>query len=459
MAYPKLFTLIDAIDLKQVNTLRKYILSKVSEQSEAYQILETIIKTKDKREKYPDAESMQIAFYPKIKIKTFINYLSLLYSYAEDWIALAQLEVEDHSKDLLVQRWLNNNGLYSLSDQLVKKVLKKIESSDNLDIYNSKVKSELLYEHLVSTNPVRYEATGKEYLEMIDSLDDYSSSLFYIILSELKNWSTITKMKDEPNISHIKNKLEFAPQTAIVKFAKLAYINCCENNMEIFFEFKNFLFELEFNHKSKFHNIIAGYVIKKGGTLLTQGYHNDYNLILELTKFGLEKGVFFNNGKLSTQTFHNIIARLAIHISFEESVSFIEKWLNKVSTENYEATKSLAFAQVSFYKNRMNEVSKYLWRSDFDNFNQKNLAQGLHLIASFENRKNAEQVYKNAFVSTTNFIERNKDKMSAHLYQSHKNLLQFMKIIDQDGIHEINILDYKIILYKTWCIQYLKNNS
>ncbi|MBL0083590.1 MAG: hypothetical protein IPP37_14725 [Saprospiraceae bacterium] len=44
--------------------------------------------------------------------KTFLNYLSMLYDIAQEWMALDQLRKEPYEQDLLVQRWLNRKGLH-----------------------------------------------------------------------------------------------------------------------------------------------------------------------------------------------------------------------------------------------------------------------------------------------------------------------------------------------------------
>ncbi len=456
MAHPKLFSLIDAIELKQINTLRKHIMSKVSEQSEAYQILESIIKTKDKREKYSDAESIQLAFYPTIKIKTFINYLSLLYGYAEEWIALTQMEIDEYAKDLLVQKWLNNNGLYSLSDQLVKKVLKKIESSEGLDTNDAKVKAEMLYENFFSNNPAKYDFNEGSFLEMIYSFDEYASSFYLILITELNNLGNHLQKNFNSQLEYILPKLNHIPPLPLTNILKMNFSLQTESNYEHFIKLKDILLQNKIKSGTTFHLILTNYIMKGASSFRKKGEIDTSEVIYNLTKYGLDTGIFSNNGKLSITTFHNLIVRLSILSSFEEIEQFIINNIEKVNTINKETTFSIAMAQNCFYHKRFSEIFKYAWIGDIEDFNQKLISQDLLLIYAFMKRKEDINYYKSSFKSTFNFLDRNKNKMTLDQKKRYDNLLLFMKRLEQNNIESIDLSDFKPIHYIAWCEYILK---
>jgi hypothetical protein len=458
MALPKLFVLLDALDLKQVNAFKKYTLSKVSESSEIHVLLLFVIQTKAKRNQYPDAESLIATFMPDTKIKLISNNLSILYAYAEEWMALQVLEESAQYKDLLVQKFLNNNGLYNLADQTVNKMRRFTESIDTLDLSLVQSKYEMLYEHLFSTNMANYNPKPEEFMELSEAFDEYVSSQYLVILTELYNRQEVTNISYKKHIQALSKKIKDMPDTPLTNILSLSFKLIAEHDFEALLELKNILISNQLLKGSKLHYIITHYVIKRANNFWVSGHHKDSKLIIELTNYGIETGVFFKNGKLSSTKFLNLVMQLCVALNFKEVSSFITQWIGKVNTANPEATMGLAMALNCFYKHKYSELAKYTWRSDFDGFNEKNIAHGLFLVGAFKDRNKNPEIYENAFHSSTYFLKRNKNKMSKHLFDSYNNLLQFMKDFDKIGKSKINLDVYNPLLYRSWCEYELSDN-
>lgn len=459
MALPKLFTLLDALDFKKVNALRKYVLSKVGEASDVYAVFESVVKTKDKRDKYKDAESIISSLLPSVKIKIFSNTLSLLYGYAEDWMALHQLEQDRYSKDLLVQRYLNDNGLYHLSNQSLGKMMRTMDEEESIDLTPVKSKFEMLFEHLFSTNMANYDPSPEEFKELIAAFDEYVSAQSLILLTELNNRKDITHFAYENEIDLLHKKVKDLPATPLTQALQLAFKVVVENDLEAYIQLKDALISGQFAEGSKMHYLISNYVIIWANRFWVANKYRDANLIIQLIDYGMKTGIFFNNGKLPSTKFHNLVMQLSTVSTFEKVNEFIEDWIEKVNTENKAATKELATAINHFYNHDYDILYKLTQQTGYSTFNEKNIAKGLFLISVFVERYHQMEFYQSTLQKFSFYLERNDTKMSTHLLKSYQNLIRFMKDVDKIGKDNIDLNSYTPLLYRTWCEYVLGINT
>lgn len=459
MSLPKLIKITQALDPKQCSDLKKFVLYYIGQDSDLFQILEAIIKQQSKMKDGEDVDAFAKKHFPNCTKKTFMNYLSQLYGYTEDWIAHHQLQENEYQKDLLVQQWLNKNGLYDVSDQLVSKARRKIKEVEKIDLVSSKVMAELLFEHFFSNNPVKYESKFAEFEEMVDAFITYTISMNILFLSELTSWENIFN-KDQTNLKKkINSQINWELGTAQLMIMKSLFKMMHEDDLTSLFHISDHLLKNNFNVDSKLHFIIAYNTIIKSLNLYTKRIHNDRTLIVKLTEYGLNSGVYLKNGKLSTATFHNIVLKLLLTSTYEEIVVFIDKWISKVFTNNVEGTRALAMAQVCLYFHKFEEIDVYTRRYEFDNFNQKNLAQGLYLIGTFMNKKMDNDKYQNALISSMSFIKRNRTKMSSYLFNCYMNFFKVLKLIEQKNYNKLeNLDDFNPLLHRTW-VEYIINNK
>lgn len=167
----------------------------------------------------------------------------------------------------------------------------------------------------------------------------------------------------------------------------------------------------------------------------------------------MKSGVFFTDDRLHSALFHNLVVYYCLVSDYDTVTDFIDQWIGVVVTEDVAATRALAMAQNCFYHHRCQEIHLYTGRFVFPTFNQKNLAQGLHLIAAFENRKEERQIYETALASSQNFLKRNQQRMSKHLYTSYRHLIAFIKSADVDPTAIPHPDTISPLLYRKWCME------
>lgn len=452
MSLPKFIKVCQALNTTQCVDLKRYMLYHINVSSELYVLLELVIKHQTKINNANDVDVFAKKYLPNCSKKTFLNYLSQLYAFSEHWISHQQLEVDENNKAVLVQKWLNKNGLYEVSDQLVKKTMKRINDDDKLDLLNEKYKSEIFFEHFFSNNPVKYEMNFDEYKSMIDSFATYASSMNYLFLSELDSWQKIS----HKNVNELKLKLHNQLYDSIGGEISMITKQLCQllmhDDFESFLFLKDLLLANRFNKSSKLHHIIAANVIRRSAMFWTKGRHSNAKMVTDLTIYGLENGVFLSNGKLFAATFHNIIFQLSVANTFDFMLSFIGQWIEKVNTQNKEATYHLSLGQLCFYFEKYDEVIKNVWRNDFDTFGQKRIANDLYLLSTFSDKSCDEDMFIMAMQNSYLFYKRNKGKMSKHIYDGNMNLIKFLKALKKcNDFTTINMEAFKPLPYRSWC--------
>ncbi len=455
MTIPKLLSLLSVLEVKQIGTLKKYLLTKTSKSSDAFALFEYVISFRLKPDKIDEPESILTNIFPTSSIKAIHNNMSLLYTWSEEWAALQQLNDELYSHDMLLLKWFNKNGLYELADSIANKIEKNMLENKQFDIDKSFTNFSLLFEQHFSNNPIKYHLKEDVHRKMIESFNEYVRSQYLILQCELSNWGGITHSDYDTINKNIEKTIEFLEPTSLTMIIDGVKDMVIADNLESLLTVKNTLNSNAIKEGSKLHYIATSYAINASSKLWNKGQHQEKALILDLVQYGISSGFYFRNGKIQSAQFHNLVMYISVNLSFEEVEKFIEENIAKVNNTDLASTKLLAMAQNCFYHHRYEEVESYTRRNNFSTFNQKNIAQGLHLIATYMNKDNEPLLYEKAMTATVSFLKRNKDKMSSHLMDSYYNLIKFIKDLTKGS--SIKIEDYRPLIYSSWCQHMLKN--
>ncbi|MBK8701222.1 MAG: hypothetical protein IPN29_17460 [Saprospiraceae bacterium] len=458
MSLPKFFAFASVLSPQDMRSFRKFLLSRIGVEADPFAIFDYVATHQKWKKEYPGNEAMAAAILPKTGQKVFLNYLSMLYDHAQEWMAMEELKAQPYEQDLMIQRWLNRRSLYHLADQVKDKMVKSLKAEDTLDHTYAKLLSDAHFEQAFCHNPHKFEFKEEEYLEMVESFDEYVTGQYLVLMTELFNFE-VTTHTDHPALrDYILSKIEKSRDTEVITLLKAIYRLMQFDEIDALLYIKDVLLAGKIKAGSKLNYIVSIYAIRKSHNLYTRGLHNDKNLIYTLSNYGLNSGVYFNDGRLSPVNFHNLVMCMCLGLDFEDVLHFIEKWMPKVNVTDAAATANLARAQACFYTHRYDEIYKYTLKGDLD-FTQKNLAQGLFLIATFMHRFKDPSSYKREYTSSINFIKRHASRMSTHLQASYQNLFRFMKDIDAVEPDAIKLEDYHPLIYKSWCEYTLEMNK
>lgn len=454
MALPKFYTFIKVLNKDQKSSLSKYLLTFIGERSDVFKVYTESIKILKSKEVDLDMELIASSILPGVKFKVFLNYLSQLYEIALEWAAIQELLTSEAEIDLKSQKWLNRHGLYKLADQVKDKNLQRLKSYTELNVDSSKLISEIYFDHAFSANPQKYNLQEEEYVDMIQSFDEYVSGQFFIMFSELQNIEELTKNKHHELAHYLQVRTSTFRQTDLLNILKMTHKMVETYDLDALLFVKEALLNNKISLQSRMHAIITTYAIKRSLNYWTNGIHKDKTLINDLTNYGLKSGIYSQNGKIPAASFHNLVVNRNISMSLEELEEFVEEWIPFVSCIDREATKQLVLAQCYFYKRLFDKVPNSLNVGKFD-FNQKNILHGLMLSTSFINRHNNPDEWIRMYKASHSFIKNNETKMSSHLFKSYENFLRFLKDFSSNNFFRLD--DYNPLLYRSFCQFVIEN--
>lgn len=434
------------------------MLIKVGKSSEPYTLFEHAIKHRLKPEDMGDTEWILHHLFPKSSTRAIQNNMSLLYNWAEEWVLLQQAKEEPYTMDLMLIKWYNKNGLYELADLTANQIEKNIHDNNKFDIDKSYAKFCIFFEQHFSNNPIKDQLKYNLDTDLIQSFSEYVKAQYILLQSELCNWGDVRHINYHECFNNINNILDTLPSSSLTKVIEEVKEMVTANSLESLLKIKERLFQDEIQEESKLHYAMTSYAINYASKFWDKGLHREKMLINDLVQYGLKSRFYFGSGKIHSAKFHNLIMYLSNNLAYEVVEKFIEDNIDKVSNTDLKSTKLLARAQNSFYHHRFEEVEEFTRRNNFSTFNQKNVAQALHLMATFMNKEKEAHLFDKALIASVSFLKRNKDKMSPHLHESYNNLVKFIKAVDKGNIN-VSVDEYKPLIYRSWCKYVLGENN
>lgn len=176
-----------------------------------------------------------------------------------------------------------------------------------------------------------------------------------------------------------------------------------------------------------------------------------------MVQYGLSTGVYSDDGMLAPTVFHNMVSTLSQVYSEKEMLVFVKRWSKSVDERYQEAAAAIGKAQVYFYFGKYHLIFDHTNAGNMS-ANQRYLAQGLDLIAGFENRLKKPEQYQRYVKNFTNYIKYNRDKLSANTLTKYRNLYRLLRDIDQKK-GRMSIGDYQPIYYRKYALQCLEKKN
>ena len=451
MHTPKLFTILSQLEKEEWTSWSKMLKGQTQDGSDARQMVEIVHKNKNKLSEMGQAEDIQVRYFPERTAKYVSNLLSSLLSLTEDWIVLNQLEREAYQKELAMLRWYNERGLYQLANASAETIETGIVSKTGLSLVNPLVLWQLNYYQHFSHNNIKNE-TGPVLMEkMVHSFQEFVLNQSLVFLCELQNWGKIISQpfEAEVNILHQLLLADTRVQHRNFLYDLLSILK--NHDVQTVCTLKERLFAGEIAKGETLHTIATIYVTRAFMKMNAAGFEVPKKFLIEMIEYGLETGVYSNHGKLSTYSFHNLVMTMSATLEYDIVCDFIEKWVVKVNSRNIESTKALAMAHNCFYHQKFKEILRYTWRSDFEFYHQKIMALCLHCIACFLSRNEEPDLYQSSYNSFKNTLLRNKEKTSEHEYRIYSNLIDFLKRCDEEDLAAIDLKNYDVIIFRSWC--------
>ena len=275
MALPKFLTFYQSLDSKQIFHFRKFVLSYIGPETEAYGVLEVLSARQDWKERYPGNEAMAAHCLASGHQKTYLNYLSMLYDIAQEWMALDQLRKEPYEQDLLVQRWLNRKGLHQQAEQVRARVLRNLDEEVGVDYKLDRYRSEVNFEYLFCNNPDMNDYREEDYRDMLQGFDAYFSGKAAMMMCEVSTFSKYFRVDMSKDIRQMEGKMNGAVKSKIVDLTQLAYKMISKPDTRLWVKLSDALLNGEVRRGSLLNSVLSRYCVKSGIKLWSKDKHKD----------------------------------------------------------------------------------------------------------------------------------------------------------------------------------------
>lgn len=446
----KLLSILSSFNKEELGRVRKFILQYSKESSDVMQVFDYYYRNFKSEEEVPEIDMVVEKHFSHLTKKVFLNHLSTLLSYVEQWLVLTQLESEKHSFDLILLKAYNKRGHYQLANQIHQKILKSIEKDEIYSLENTKTKAILYENQYYSNNPIKYQEGAKILTDLMHSYLEKIYAQLLMYESEMINWGKIQNhdYSDEKNIIQ-KIKAELPDSDLTTTLEELVKM-VVSDDADVFQKMVRKVLDEKFE-KGNLQTITTIYAIRKGNELWAKKVPIPElkNIIQELYDFAMTHGVFTDHGKISPPSYRNLLMALCLSQSFEQLMAFNEKWISNVNTKSHESTKAVCNAIICFYKEHYMEIINYTRHTEYDEIGEKVFALHLHLIACFMNRKNEYDLYITTLTNFESFVSRNETKISERIFKGLRNSCSFMKQYDKTK-GKVDLSQFDVLQFRLW---------
>lgn len=398
-----------------------------------------------------DVETLAAAFSPTMNAKSMGNYLSQLYDAAEQWIVQYELESQPQLRDLVMGQWMYKQGL---NDQALKII-------DNYpQIHNDQHLPSRIIDQMNMLQTLRYHHFADmedryEYLHtMVQRNGQIFAAIHQLIKIEVEAIYQIRGLDTHNLIGSITRQVMGIPSSSQNQIFTDLHTLLIEDNVDLFNKHLGAMVKQD--HIADGINAHLRYIIlhKVSARLYSKNLIDKESLKVIL-HYGLESGITLNNHKLSTYHFHNIINRLAIIDDQENTLQFIDRWIDKVETKYRKETYKLACMQNYFFHQNFDTLEQMTPIQLFENFDQRLVSNAIQLATNYIYRHKNPRLFELTSDQYSTLIQRNKPKISPTLHKKAYNLGAFLadKRPKTTGLLD----EYQPILYHSFCTWLIKN--
>jgi len=449
---PKLIEVLITVDQKEWKSLKRFLLLYTSEHTEYYRLLTSISQVKNLNNF--ESEIFRENHFQDIKHKNFLNMMSRILEWVEDWIVYKHINENADQKKLYLIKAYNDRGLYKHADIHAEKLEHKLLHGKGLDLKTNKHLQELKHIQYYSNNPIKYKI-GYEMLNDIVKYQKLSYKEYAMTyLLELYNRSELSNFDFEELIGETQELLSHIGDSEVSDILKLTQELFIDNGADNVIQLSNLIKTNTIKSDTEFHLIVFLYLNRKARIKWGEGLIENMTLIRDLLEYGINSGIYSINGKIPNSQFNNLAGQLSQFSTYNEVNSFIDKWIDSVNTKDKSSSLNHAKAIASFYFDDYSNVLYRLKKVKYDNLNRKMVGYSLKTIALYE--INEEALLHDHIHNFKRLLRRNQKALNNKYFLSHSNLLKLIELIIKkkyNTLISISLADYTPLFYRTWFIK------
>jgi len=448
----KLIRALKTLTKEEWRSFRKHLLSYTGSDSEIFSLFTIFQKNKNKLSELGDPKDFKKKHFPELTLKAFFVMSSKIYKCLEDWLALNEYKKEEYQKELFLIKALFNKGLLQEARAHADKLKTRLNSSEVLDLNIKKILAEI--DHLVyyNVNKDSVDYRNKLLLSLSENfaLSYKERSQFY--LAELLNRKNFYRINYDKHIEDLKASHKFIPDSELIEVGNsVIQVMGAKDSIHLN-KLIDTLLERKINAGSELESILKAYGSIGIRTAYGFGYFNDIKNLQPFFNFLFESDMENSSGKITNTRFHNTVDVLGNYLDMEQTLGFVDMWIDRIETPKPKETKDLAYAQIYFINRDFKKMMEYSNYIAFNNPGQRTRAWIHNLICMYIFRKENYDLVTHSLKAFKSYLRRNKQKYSINFFKSSHNIATIMeKLIKNDFTpQKINIQDYKKVFYKKW---------
>lgn len=440
------------VDQKEWKSLKRFLLLYTSEHTEYYRLLTKISQLKNLNDF--DTEIFREQHVKDIKPKNFLNMMSRVLEWVEDWVVYKHMNENADQKKLYLIKAYNDRGLYKHADIHAEKLEYKLLHQKGLDLLTNKHLQELKHIQYYSNNPIKYKIG----YEMLNDLIQYQKlsykeyAMTYIL--ELYNRSELSNFDFKELIAETQKLLSQIEDSEVSNILKLTQELFIDNGDDNVIQLSKLVRSNTIESGTEFHLIVFLYLYRKARIKWTDGILQDSAALIDLIEYGIESGIYSINGKIPIFQFNNLVGQLSQFSQYNEVNSFINKWIDSVDTKDKSSSLNHAKAIASFYFEDYSNVLDRLQKVKYENISTKMLGYSLRTIALYE--LNEEALLQDHIHNFKRLLRRNQKAFSHKIFLSHINLSKLIEMMIKKKYNKsivISLTDYNPLFYRSWFIK------
>lgn len=458
LSQTKLVAVLSLLEKEEWGDLQGFILGKTSTESDLFGVFLFFKAQKETLHVLSETEAVVDRFFSHLTTKVFQNHMSTLFAYTESWLAIREMLTKKYESDLLLLEAYNRRGAYKLANQTYEALSSRLNLEKKHDIAIEMSRHRALIAQYFSNNPIKNEASGRLYEQLVESGLKSVKEQVLIWLTELYNFGAVTEYDYSALIQTLHSLIPLLPESQLSQDLEKLVCLFSDNDITAFESLLGSLKSNMYREGEFTHTLITLYLIVKGNTLHSMGRLHNVAAIAELYNIAMESGVLMEKGRISMVRFTNMISALSAIESYGWVEQFITRWIGNVITTDLKASTNLAHALNCFYHEKYKDVIRYTAQTSYGSPDQKLRALTLHVIALFVLRFEDYESFKTQLKNFSLSLQRQKKSLNKKQYFSYYNLVDFLKKMDLSDRKTVNIdlSNYNYLVYRTWCEKMLQ---
>ena len=451
----KLSRLLSTFSPREWSEFRKYLGSQVSSSGDVSRLYEIALKKRYGLHHLDEVEIIRLKHFPSSTQGTIVNAYNKLSSFIEDWMAIKEFQSDALlNRSYLVKAW-NRRGLYKYADKEVDKMEKKVEERQPSFALEAAYRSSFYHNQYYSDNPVKYDGKGSLMRSLVStSMQAYKDqSLLY--LAEMVRWEDILGVDFSSEIKSLEKSIEGIATTNNTDIY-MAYLQMLRSgNLEDYLVMWELLRKGDMDKAHESFKILTLSMVTATNRLWSSQILKDPDQVVTVYNFAIEEGAVTFGDKITKSRFYAFLSSLGLLKDFKRTQAFIDKWIDKVDTDDRESVYALAMAQNCFYCSRYNEIHSVLIGKTFIDYEDKGRGECLRWVAWYYDKDVDYYYLLNTVNNFMRTLKRNQGKLSEIAFQGMFNFATAYKKIIQSRFSSqgVKLNTYRYLLYRNWIMQ------